>query len=658
MNIKHSKLAKTLWVAALATVFTGCKYETSNVSGWDYNNPKNGGFQKVPFEEQETGPGLILVEGGTFTMGRVEQDVTYDWNNIPRRVTVSSFYMDQFEVTNFNYLEYLYWIQRTYTSYPSVYKNALPDTLVWREKLAYNEPYVEYYLRHPAYRDYPVVGVSWLQANDFCKWRTDRVNEFILIREGVLAWNPGQADDDVFNTDAYMAGQYESGVVQKLPDLNPSNPGQGKRGRKALGERIVRMEDGILLPRYRLPTEAEWEYASYGLIGNTYDERIVERRIYPWNGHWVRNPEDKFQGEILANFVRGRGDYMGVAGKLNDKADVTAPVDAYWPNDYGLYNMAGNVSEWVMDVYRPLSHQDFDEFRPFRGNVFKTKVLNSTGAIEEKANTVMYDYYGMQEYLIDFMKVRQENGRLRTAEELMIQDIQGYVDRAIDFMTIGDDQLASEEMLEVFDNVLEAYDDSFPDYHKEIPSMLRQGLSDYILHGEQENGASLPGSIRYREVTAEENLQRRNYSISNNINYLDGDLETSHYYESRGSARGTLVNGNYNTQYEKSGEDETDDVIQRINNDTTGIKWKRFEKNVMYQAMWDEKRPGLTGQPTTLISDRSRVYKGGSWRDRAYWMNAGTRRFLDEDKSMSTLGFRCAMTRVGSPEGLGGRKRK
>ena len=71
------------------------EYETSSITGWDYNNSKNGGFQKVPYSEQETGPGLILIEGGSFTMGRVEQDVTYENLNVPRRVTVSSFYMDE-----------------------------------------------------------------------------------------------------------------------------------------------------------------------------------------------------------------------------------------------------------------------------------------------------------------------------------------------------------------------------------------------------------------------------------------------------------------------------------------------------------------------------------------------------------------------------------
>ena len=89
----------------------------------------------------------------------------------------------------------MYWVGRTYTEYPMVYKKSLPDTLSWREKLGFNEKYVEYYLRHPAYRDYPVVGVSWMQANEFCRWRTDRVNEFILIREGILLMNPNQQNE-------------------------------------------------------------------------------------------------------------------------------------------------------------------------------------------------------------------------------------------------------------------------------------------------------------------------------------------------------------------------------------------------------------------------------------------------------------------------------
>ena len=183
----------------------------SSTTGWEFNNSKNGGFEvRQDFVEQKTGPGLVFVEGGSFTMGRVEQDVMYEWDNVPRKQTVASFYMDETEVTNLDYLEYLFWIRRVYgQSYPEVYKKCLPDTLVWRDKLGYNEPLVDKYLRHPAYRNYPVVGVSWQQATDYCAWRTDRVNERILIDNGVLKEDMEQMDDNVFTTQAYLKGQYE-----------------------------------------------------------------------------------------------------------------------------------------------------------------------------------------------------------------------------------------------------------------------------------------------------------------------------------------------------------------------------------------------------------------------------------------------------------------
>jgi sulfatase modifying factor 1 len=482
MKSYFGKLALVAAVIALAS----CGKEKSSVTGWEYNNPKNGGFEVVPYEEQETGPGLVLVEGGTFSMGRTEQDITIDWDNIPRRVTVSSFYLDETEIANVHYLEYLYWLNRVFgADYPEVYKKALPDTLVWRDKLAYNEPLVELYLRHPAYQQYPVVGVNWLQATDFCAWRTDRVNEIILIREGILKTNYSQVNEDNFNTDAYLSGQYEGMVKNDVEDLNPS----GK------GTRKVRMEDGILLPRYELPTEAQWEYAALGLIGNTEFERVYDRRQYPWNGHIVRNADEKYKGQMMGNFKRGKGDNMGVAGYLNDNADIPAPVHSYWPNDYGLYNMAGNVSEWVKDVYRPLSPEDVTDFNPFRGNVFKTQERDDEGAIAEK--------------------------------------------------------------------------DSL-------------------------------GRIKMRNVTEAENIDRRNYTKADNINYLDGS-------------------------------------INEATKDSSDIKYEYGK--------------------TSMLDDKAHIYKGGSWKDRAYWMSPGTRRFLDEKQSTNYIGFRCYMVRVGSPVGLGTKPR-
>jgi formylglycine-generating enzyme required for sulfatase activity len=576
-------------LALFAVLFTSCRKEQSSSTGWNYNDSSNGGFQKVPFEEQMTGPGLILIEGGTFTMGQIEQDVMYDWDNIPRRVSVSSFYMDETEVTNFHWLEYVYWLNRIYgADYPEVYRKALPDTLVWRDKLAYNEPYVDYYFRHPAYRDYPVVGVNWLQANDYCSWRTDRVNELILIQNGLFEHFTNQINEEHFTTESYFAGQYQTGKkVEGVQDLHPDRE-----------YRDIRMEDGLLLPKYRLPTEAEWEFAAYALLGNTYDELIFERRIYPWNGHWVRNPQSNFVGDFMANFVRGRGDYMGVAGSLNDAGDVTTPVYAFWPNDYGLYHMAGNVSEWVMDVYRPLTHESATEFRPFRGNVFQTKVLNSEGDIEDKYDIVIYDIDGISQFLADFQEAPNaryvDKPRFTEDEVQLLEEITPLIEEASELQGNKKIDEANERVQDIVDMI--RMTDGL-----DIAPWLLKGIEDHIKHN--------PGDLRMRNVTMEENMNRRNYRHADNIRYKDGDEESSIYFETPDNAYGDLM-------YNSDGKTWMNDL-------------------------------------TTRISDRSRVFKGASWKDRAYNMHPGTRRHLNEKQSTSYIGFRCAMVRVGSPMGMG-----
>ncbi len=459
---------------------TGAEKESSS-TGWSYNDPKWGGFEDHAYEGQETGPGLVFIEGGAFTMGAVEQDVTMDYNNVPRTVTVSSFYMDECEVSNKQYREYLWWLQHTYSEYPAVMLKALPDTLVWRNKLSYNEPYVENYFRHPAYKDYPVVGVNWLQSVDFAKWRGNRVNEFILIRDGVLDHSQATSAEN-FQSETYLYGQYQGTVKKNRKDFTSTD---GK------GERPVRLEDGVLLPDYRLPTEAEWEYAALSNIGNNPaagEENDLHRKIYTWNGYGLRSSGaggEQWHGAMLANFKRGRGDLMGTSGGLNDGADYTAPVKSFMPNDFGLYDMAGNVSEWTMDVYRPMSPFDVNDENSFRGNVYQTKMKKEDGTIEDR--------------------------------------------------------------------------DSL-------------------------------GRVRYRAVSDSELLTRRNYRRGDNINVNDGD-----------DASGR--NGQY----------------------SYGV--------------------------SSLINNHTRVYKGGSWADRAYMLAPGTRRFLEEDQATATIGFRCAMARLGSPEG-------
>jgi len=289
-----------------------------------YAEEEEEGFTVADFGGQPPGPNQVLVQGGRAVLGTYEEDVFYTHDNVERTVTVQSFFLDQTEIANIHWLEYLHYVQRD--SSETYYQNALPDTTVWEKELAFNTPYVSNYLRYPGFRYYPVVGVSWEQAVDYCRWRTEAVNKQRAME--------------------YYGEDYIDG------DIPP-------------------IESGIFLPEFRLPTEAEWEYAAYGQAGTQWlDENQTQRRLYPWDGRTIRSSKRGNVGKFQANFKRGRGDYAGIAGALNDAGFVTMNIYEYAPNDFGLYNMAGNVNEWVYDIYRPLNFQDMEDLNPIRKNDF------------------------------------------------------------------------------------------------------------------------------------------------------------------------------------------------------------------------------------------------------------------------------------------------
>jgi len=518
----------------------------SRATGWDINS-KSGGFQfNVKFEDQETGPGLVFIEGGTFTKGQVQDDVMHDWNNTPNKQHVMSFYIDETEVTNLMYLEYLDWLEYVFPTneprYRQIYEGALPDTLVWRNQLGYVEELTTNYLRHPAYAEYPVVGVNWLQAVQYAEWRTDRVNEYILERESYVQKDVRYTEvgtNSTFNTAAYLK-RPETVYGGKMDSIS------GKNAEEKKGDSIVKVyagvEKGILLPSYRLPTETEWEYAALALVGDREYNTYRGKKKYPWSGEYTRSSDRRTEGDQLANFKLGKGDYGGIAGWSDDGADITIQVKQYPPNDFGIYDMAGNVAEWVSDVYRPIVDDQANDFNYYRGNVYLKNVIGEDG----KAITISPD-----ELVFDTLP----NGKV----------------------------------------------------------LLKK----------------LPGDLALAPIDEEETFLRQNFSESDNRNFRDGDVESSRSYASgrpdgsEGATTGkTETSLMYNApQSPQITIDENGDPIRELD---------------------------ASNKRTTLITDEVRVYKGGSWKDRAFWLDPAQRRYLPQYIATDYIGFRCAMSRLGS----------
>ncbi|MBN8833241.1 MAG: gliding motility-associated lipoprotein [Niastella sp. SCN 39-18] len=347
----------TIGAAAIAVSTSSCKMLSGKKkSGTLPNDGQLHGVAPSARWNLTKPPGMVYIPPGTFHMGPSDQDINYAYTARNKQVSISGFWMDATEITNNEYRQFTDWVRDSiaaklmgyvkqdqngnemvdwkraktikwgdkatiekidaiivtpdnrifgkkeldakkivYQSEIFDYKAAsqnrdvtiprsafiikqqipvYPDSLCWVRDFAYsyNEPMAKKYYNHPAYGNYPVVGVNWKQATAFCEWRTNYLN-------------------------AYLEGK--------------------KRATES---------------DFRLPTEAQWEYAARG--GRS-------QAPYPWGGPYLRNRK----GCLMANFKPGRGNYP------EDGGLYTVRADAYWPNDFGLYNMAGNVAEWTSSLY-------------------------------------------------------------------------------------------------------------------------------------------------------------------------------------------------------------------------------------------------------------------------------------------------------------------
>ena len=316
-------------------------------------------------------PGMVYIPQGTFHMGPSDEDIAYAFSARNRSVSISGFWMDATEITNAEYRQFAYWVRDSIVAKKMGYVKAgsdgveyvdwdkmktmkwndpkvveqlgqtdlilspedrifgkkeldaskliyhsevfdlkeaakrenagkarsqfivkkdvriYPDTLVWIRDFSYsyNEPMTKRYFAHPSFDNYPVVGVNWLQASAFSEWRTHYLNSYLISKDRV------QESD------------------------------------------------------FRLPTEAQWEYAARG--GRS-------QSMFPWGNYYLRNKK----GCLLANFKPGRGNYP------EDGGFYTVRADAYWPNDFGLYCMSGNVAEWTSSIYYEGSYNFQHDMNP------------------------------------------------------------------------------------------------------------------------------------------------------------------------------------------------------------------------------------------------------------------------------------------------------
>lgn len=258
------------------------------------------------------------------------------------------------------------------------------------------------------------------------------------------------------------------------------------------------------------------------------------QKKYPWSGDYTRSAKRKNRGDQLANFKQGNGDYGGIAGWSDDGADITNAIKSYPPNDFGLYDMAGNVAEWVADVYRPIIDNEANDFNYFRGNLYAKNKIGKDGKIEI---------------------VAKEN---------------------IKYDTLSNGKVVAR---------------------------------------------NLPGEIAQVPVDENETYLRQNFSKSDNINYRDGDKQSSRYYDFGEATDDTKKETMYNSP------------LHNVTTDSLGNMVRKYDN---------------TSKRTTLINDKTRVYKGGSWRDRAYWLDPAQRRYFPQDMATDYIGFRCAMSRVGA----------
>lgn len=245
-----------------------------------------------------------------------------------------NYYCDETEITNYNWLEYMFWTERTFGVNSPESLATLPDTNVWKKEDSCLHTYASHYLRHPAYRDYPVVGVSQAQAVSFSKWRSDRVFEYLLIREGIIDFDTLQGPNDHFTIERYLNGEYNG----YTPDASVK-----------------------AYPYFRLPTSAEFVALDNRNFGGTVDAY-----------------SDCKKSKKCKDCLEHNGiDHSGKRPCTGSVSYLTVPVRSSCYTPY-LFHLNGNVSEWLSEENK-IGGNSWRTIAPEGGAIQSIRVSKASG---------------------------------------------------------------------------------------------------------------------------------------------------------------------------------------------------------------------------------------------------------------------------------------
>jgi gliding motility-associated lipoprotein GldK len=301
--------------------------------------------------------GMVYVPSGTVHIGNSDQDITGTFIQRPKQVTINGFYMDDTEISNNEYRQFMDWVRDSiaHVIMGDVDENGNID---WEMELdmsdeTLSELYLEEYYQgkkqtNTNLYEYTYSEVDWTAASLARPNGTDGQGITPYLSEKTVNVYP---DTLVWVRDfAYAYNEPMARVYFSHPAYD-NYPVVGIDWHMARAFSFWRTtlwntyNEETLIENFRLPTEYEFEYAARG---------GKENAPYPWGGPYARNSK----GCLLANFKPGRGNYA------DDGGSYTVPVDAYYPNDYGLYNMAGNVAEWTITAFQENAGTFVHDFNP------------------------------------------------------------------------------------------------------------------------------------------------------------------------------------------------------------------------------------------------------------------------------------------------------